>query len=268
MLIGVDELLPLPGANRDRDDLLGEDAVLLCSDRALVRRHREFVLFLARYAVLATQVLCRLEHAARHRVVTATGSGAPAGEAVVHLDATPGTAPPHVGRIEGDIAHALRAARDDEFVVPTADLETRLDDRLQTRSTPTVDLHAGNGHGQAGIQCDHTADCRRLAVGVAVSEDHVADRLEWDTGPFEQSLQRGDPQVHGGQRFEHAAVAADRRPDRFANHNFAQVHTCLPPVTSRTVPVMYDDRSLARNNATLATSSGSPARPMGTSANF
>ena len=33
----------------------------------------------------------------------------------------------------------------------------------------------------------------------------------------------------------------------------------LPPVTSSTVPVMYDDRSDARNSATDATSLGSPA---------
>lgn len=41
-----------------------------------------------------------------------------------------------------------------------------------------------------------------------------------------------------------------------------------PPVTSNTVPVMYEDRSEAKNTATLATSLGSPARPIGTSASF
>ena len=38
-----------------------------------------------------------------------------------------------------------------------------------------------------------------------------------------------------------------------------------PPVTSSTVPVRYDDRSLARNSATDATSDGSPNRPIGMS---
>ena len=41
---------------------------------------------------------------------------------------------------------------------------------------------------------------------------------------------------------------------------------CLPPVTSSTVPVMYDDRSEARNSATLATSlglAGPPHRHLG-----
>ena len=43
---------------------------------------------------------------------------------------------------------------------------------------------------------------------------------------------------------------------------------CLPPVTSNTVPVMYDDRSDARKSATLATSAGSPARAIGISASL
>ncbi len=40
-------------------------------------------------------------------------------------------------------------------------------------------------------------------------------------------------------------------------------HMKRPPVTSSTVPVMYDDMSEARNRATLATSPTSPARCMG-----
>ena len=160
----------------DRDDLLGEDAVLLRGDRPLMRRHREFVLFLPRDAVLAAQVLGGLEHAARHRVVPPARGGAAAREPVVHLDAAAGTAPAHVGGVEGDIAHALRAAGDDEIVVAAAHLQARLDDGLQTRSAAPVDLHTGNGDRQAGVQRDHATDRRRLAVGIAVPEDHVLHR--------------------------------------------------------------------------------------------
>src|SRR4029079_12067657 len=67
------------------------------------------------------------------------------------------------------------------------------------------------------------------------------------------------------------AVAADRRPHRLTDDGFlpsAPSHRCRPPVISMTVPVMYDDRSEAKNKATLATSLGSPARPIGTSATF
>ncbi len=120
MLVGVDE--PPDHAcrvvrNQDGDDLLGEQAVLLGRDRPLVRAHRELVLFLARDPVLPAQVLGRLEHAARHRVVPAARGGAPAGQRVVHRDAASGAAPTHVRRVEHDVAHPLGAAGDDEFVV-------------------------------------------------------------------------------------------------------------------------------------------------------
>ena len=53
-------------------------------------------------------------------------------QAVVHADAVAGASPPHVGGVEGDVAHALRAAGDDEIVVARGDLEAGLDDGLQS----------------------------------------------------------------------------------------------------------------------------------------
>src|SRR5271166_5085574 len=99
-------------------------------------------------------------------------------------------------------------------------------------------------------------------------EDDILHRFGWDARPFEQPGEGGNAEVDGGLRLEHSPVAADRCPDRLADHGFAPAHRCLPPVTSRTVPVMYEERSEAKNNATLATSLGSPARPIGTSATF
>ena len=104
---------------------------------------------------------------------------------------------------------------------PFGNLQAGLDDGLQSRSAAAVDLHAGNRHRQAGVQRHHTTDCGCLAVGVAMSEDHVAHHLGRDSGPVEQPLQRGDREVDGGQRFEHAAIAPDRRPQGFADNNFA-----------------------------------------------
>src|ERR1700751_785084 len=99
-------------------------------------------------------------------------------------------------------------------------------------------------------------------------EDDILHRFGRDAGPLEQPGEGGNAEVDGGLRLEHSAVTTDRRANRFADHGFASAHRCLPPVTSRTVPVMYDDRSDGRNNATPATSSGSPARPIRNSPTF
>src|SRR5256885_732501 len=155
MLVSVDQLITLPCPHGRRNDLLGEDPVLLSGHRALMRCHRELVLRLPGNAVLTPQILRGFQHSAGHRVV-----------------------PPAARR---------------------------------------------------------------------------------NAGAVQEAFQRGDAEVNGRQRFEHSAVAPDWRPNRFADHGFAYVHMNLPPVTSSTVPVMYDDRSLAKNSATLATSLGSPA---------
>ena len=126
----------------------------------------------------------------------------------------------------------------------------------------------GTVTGRPGVQPDDAPDRGGLAVGVAVAENDILHRVGWDPGALEQPSQSGHPEIDGALRGEHSAVAADRRPNRLADHGLANGHRCRPPVTSRTVPVMYDDRSLARNSATLATSSGSPARPIGISASF
>ena len=64
------------------------------------------------------------------------------------------------------------------------------------------------------------------------------------------------------------AVLMSYLTSRFAPARTFDDYMNLPPVTSSTVPVIYDDRSDARNTATPATSEGSPARPIGTSASF
>src|ERR1700753_484346 len=103
---------------------------------------------------------------------------------------------------------------------------------------------------------------------MAVHQDDVLYRLGWHTSPFESPGEAGFSYLNSALRLEHSPVATDRGPNRLPDYRFASAHRCRPPVTSRTVPVMYDERSEARNNATLATSLGSPALPIGTSATF
>ena len=221
MFVGVDQLLALAGADGDGNDLLGEDAVLLRGDRPLMRRHRQLVLLLPGDRVLPAQVLCGLQHAAGHRVVAPARGGASAGQCVVHLDAGSGSAPTHIRRIEGDVAHALGTARDDEIVVAVGNLQARLDHGLQTRAAPPVDLHAWHGHRQAGVQRDDAADRGCLAARIAVAENDVLHCGGLDPGAVEQPLECRDAEVHRGQRLEHAAVAADRRAYRFTDDGLA-----------------------------------------------
>ncbi len=200
VLVGVDHLLATAAAHGDRNDLLGQNAVLLRGHRTLVRRHRELVLFLTRDVVLAAQVLRGLQHAAGHRVVAAAGGGASARQPVVHLHATAGTAPAHVGGIEGDVAHALRAAGNHEIVVAGMDLQARLDDRLQARAAAAVDLHAGHRHRQSGIKADDASDRRGLAVGIAVAENDILHRFGRDAGAVEQPGERGHAELNSALR--------------------------------------------------------------------
>src|SRR6185295_2893301 len=93
------------------------------------------------------------------------------------------------------------------------------------------------------------------------------DVVGGNTRSLEQSLERRHAEIDRRQRLKHSAVAPDRCAYRLADHGIAH-QMYLPPVTSSTVPVMYDDRSEARNSATFATSAGSPARAIGTSASL
>ena len=90
-------------------------------------------------------------------------------------------------------------ARDHNVVVAVGNLQCRLDDGLQSRPAAAVDLHAGNGHRQSGVQRHHAPDRGCLAAGIAVAEDDVLNGGRFDSGALQQTLQRGDPEVDGGQ---------------------------------------------------------------------
>ena len=136
-----------------------------------------------------------------------------------------GASPAHVRGVEGHIAHAFGATGNDNVVVAVSNLQAGLDDGLQPRSATAIDLHTGNGDRQSGVQCHDPPDRGSLAAGITMAEDHVLHCARVDSGALQQALQCGDAEVDGGQRLEHAAVAADRRPNRLADHGFTHGRT-------------------------------------------
>ena len=126
----------------DGDDLLGERAALVRVDRPLVGAQGELVLLLARDRVLAAEVLGRLDHPARHRVVGAAGGDAAADQAVLEHRAAGAGAPAQRGRVELGLAHALGAAGQHEVGGPGLHLHRRVDHRLQPGAAAAVDLQA------------------------------------------------------------------------------------------------------------------------------
>ena len=155
----------------------------------------------------------------------------------MHLDAAPRPAPAHVRRVEHHVAHRFGTAGDDEIIVAARHLHARLDHRLQTGAAAAIDLHARHRHRQPRVQGDHPPDRGCLHARVAVPDDHVLAPTRVRSRCARAALQRGHPEIDGGQRLEHAVVAPDRRANGFTDDGLAH-HRCRPPVTSMTVPVM------------------------------
>jgi hypothetical protein len=170
-------------------------------------------------AVLVAQILGRLEHAARNRVVPAAGGHPAPGESVVHPNPATSSAPTHIGGVEGDVAHTLCAAGHHHVVDTGRNLHAGVDHRLQSRSAATVDLHSARRDRQSGVQGHHSAEPRRLRIGVAVPEDDVLHSHRRDPGAVKESGQRGNSEVNHAEALEHSAVAADRGSDRLTDHD-------------------------------------------------
>jgi hypothetical protein len=140
VLIAVDDLLAPPGRDPDWDDLLAERAGPMGRHGTLMRTQGQRVLSLAGDPVLASQVLSCLDHAARHRVVAASGRHPAAGEAIDQLGvACPGPPADRV-RVVLDLAHALGPACDDEVTGAGLDAHGGVGDGLKARSTSPVEL--------------------------------------------------------------------------------------------------------------------------------
>jgi hypothetical protein len=116
-----------------------------------------------------------------------------------------------------DVRHRLRAAGHDEPSGAGGDLRGGVQDSLQARAAAAVDLQAGHPRAQTGVESGHATDRRRLAVGVAVAEDHVVDVALAEPGPADEFGKRHDRQFGGRKLGERAAHAPHRGAQRLAD---------------------------------------------------
>ena len=202
-------------------DLLAEYARLVRGDRPLVRAEGELVLLVARNRVLAAEVLGRLDHPARHRVVDAAGGDPPADQAVLEHRATGAGSPAQRRRVELGLAHALGAAGEHEVGGAGLNLHARLDHRLQPGAAAAVDLEAWHVDRQPRIERRHAAERGRLTVRITLTQQHVVDLVAPEARARDQLLDHGRRERRHADLPEHAAETANRRPERLADQSVA-----------------------------------------------
>ena len=226
MFVAGDHRVGLPAFDRDRDDLLVEHTAILGSDGFRMGGGRERVLRGAGDLVIAPKVLGRLQHATRHREILAASREAASDQAVVHSHVALAEAPTPVGGIKRRIAHRLSAARDNTVHSAGGDLHGRIDDRLQAGAATPVDLHAADFDRQARIERDHAAKRRRVHRRITLRKDHIVHLVLRQAGARHQSFDNCRAEHMRVDILERAAEAADRRADRFTDHDIA--HGFLP----------------------------------------
>ena len=115
MLIAVDDGVGLAAAAGDGDghEFVGELTRLVRGDRAVVGAHRQFVLRFAGDVVLATKVLCRLDHAAGDGMRCAACGFTGTVESVEQGDAALAYSGAQSERVVLDVRHRLRSPGDD-----------------------------------------------------------------------------------------------------------------------------------------------------------
>ena len=106
-------------------------------------------------------------------------------------------------------------------------------------------------------------------LGIAVPENDILHCFGRNAGSVEQPGESGDAELDGVLRLEHSAVAADRRPNRLTDHGS---RAALTGAARRSPRGRF--RSCTTTDRWRGTvrpwrpRSGSPARPIGISANF
>ncbi len=234
MLVTLDHRRALPpaaGRNRHRHELLRKAPRLVRVDRPLVGEKRQLVLLGAADAVVAAHVLGCLEHAARNRVVHAPCGHARAHQAIVeHRPARP-RAPAQPCRVELHLAHALRAAGQHKVGGAGLHLHARLDHRLETRAAAAVDLDPGHLDWEPRVERRDAPERRRIAVGVALAEQHVVDLLDGKLRPLDDRRDHGGGQPCRRDVAEHAAEAPHRGAQGLADDRISHpaVNVCEPP---------------------------------------
>ncbi len=219
VLVAVDDDIGLAAAAGDGhwDQLVGELAGLVGGHGPLVGAQRELVLLLAPDAVVTTQVLRGLDHAAGERVVLAARGLASPVEAIEQLDAALLDPAAQPERVVLDVGHRLRAAGHDEVRGAGGDRARGVQDRLKARPAAAVDLETGDAGAEAGVEGRDAADRGVLAARVAVTEDDVVDVALLEAGALDQLAQDRRGEVGRGQRRQGAEEPADRGAEGLAD---------------------------------------------------
>lgn len=205
----------------DGNELVVEAPQVARRHRPAVRLQREAVLLLPRDAVLPTEVLGGLDHPAGDRMQRSPGGHSREREPVDELDPVCADATPDAVRRELDVAHALRATGDHDIRDAGLDPHGSVEDRLQTRAAPPVDLDAGDVVGQPCVERHHTSQRRRTTGRVALTHDHVVDARRVDTGPVHHRADHRRGERLDRDISERAPEAPDGSPQRRADHDLA-----------------------------------------------
>ena len=205
-----DDGFPLALGNGDGDDLGIEKRLLLRAGGVVVGAHRKLILVLARQGALATEVLGGFDHAAGDGVVFTTGGFAGFLEAIAKDHVSTLRTPANIAA-HGVLGtrHGFGAAGDDHLGRAGSNVSGGGHDGLQAGAAATVELHAGNGDGQASIECGDAAEGRCSTVGGSLAEDNVIDDVWVDAGFFHDGGHHQAGQILDGDGFERAAVTTD-----------------------------------------------------------
>ncbi len=178
------------------------------------------VLLGARDAQVLRQLLGRLAHAhLRQRAVEAV---------LVHrvddVEVAQAVARAHARQVEGQAAHALGAAGDDDPVAAEADRLGREVDRLQARAAGHVDRPGRDALGDAGAHADLARGVRAGAGLARVAEEQLVDALGVERRLGEQRAHDARPEIGAALLGEPTHVLADRRAQGVRDHHRRPVH--------------------------------------------
>jgi hypothetical protein len=104
---------------------------------------------------------------------------------------------------------------------PGLHLHRALDHRLEPGSAAAIDLQSGNVDGHSGIERGNASQRRRLAVGIALPEQHIVHLIGGETGPLQDRLDDGRRQLGDRNVAEHAAESSDRGSQGLTDQSIA-----------------------------------------------
>ena len=220
-LVDLDHRVALAALDRDRDDLLGQAALVGGLDRQLVRAQRPAVHVGPGQLELGGDLAGLLGH-----VLAAERVGEPVVDhrvdrlAVAHAEAEAGLLE-HVG----SLGHRLHAAADADLEVAGADRLIEHPGGADARGAHLVDRLRGDLLGDPGLDLRLARGDLALAGLEHLAHDDVLDSVGGDVGALERGLDRGAAEFGGVDGSEAAAELADRRTGGGEDHGLG--HTRL-----------------------------------------